>query len=79
VTDFGTKITEMQRTVELDAQDVALLDSVGFTTAYDTRDDNTALIVYERVAADAPVRDIAGFDIVTCVDDSYVPGTEILL
>jgi len=76
VTQFGTKITEMRRTVELDAEDVALLDSVGFTTAYDTRDENTVLIA---AGHDTVVHLTEQFDTTVCVDDNYVPGTELLL
>ena len=76
MTQFGTKITEMQRTVELDGQDVALLDSVGFTTAYDTREDNTVLIAAEH---DDVVHLTERFDTVICVNGNYVPGMELLL
>ena len=71
-----TSMTEMRRTVELDAEDVALLDSVGFTTAYDTRDDKTILIA---AGHDNDVHLTEQFDTVEYVDDNYVPGTEILL
>ena len=81
MTTFGTKITELQRTIELDAQDVVLLDDVGFTTAYDVRDEASVLI-----AAHQPnekfhnVSDIMQhFDVVKYVGDTYATGSEIVL
>jgi len=72
--EFGTKIEELQRTVELDGQDVALLDSVGFTTAYDTRNDKAALVAREH---DDVIHCTEQFAVVKYVGDSYVAGSEI--
>ena len=76
VTQFSTEITAMQRTVKLDSQDVALLDSVGFTIAYDARNDDTVLIAESH----DDVHHIAEqFDVVKYVGERYVSGSEIAL
>lgn len=76
MTTFGTKITELQRTVELDSQDVELLDDVRFTSAYDMREEDSVLIAREH---DDVVHVTAHFDVVKYVGDSYATGSEIAL
>jgi len=74
VTDFGTKITELQRTVELNAQDVELLDDVGFTTAFDIREEQSVLVACDHSSV---IRLTEQFDVVEYVGDDYANGTEV--